>query len=42
MSATLNFEKLHRFDAVFPWREWRHTRLKATSELIAREFQMLI
>jgi len=42
VSATLSFEKLHRFDVVFPWREWRHTRLKATSELIAREFKELI
>ncbi|MFC1994439.1 hypothetical protein ACFLVI_04150, partial [Chloroflexota bacterium] len=42
ISATLNFEKLHRYSAVFPWREWRHSRLKATSELIAREFKELI
>lgn len=39
--ATLSFERLHRIEAVFPWREWRRTRLKATSDLIAREFQNL-
>lgn len=39
--ATLSFERLHRWDAVYPWREWRHGRQKATSNLIAREFQSL-
>ncbi len=40
--ATLSFERLHRIEAVFPWREWRRTRLKSTSDLIAREFQNLL
>jgi len=41
VSATLSFEKLHRWDAIYPWREWRRTHQKATSDLIAREFQRL-
>lgn len=39
--ATLSFERLHRIESVFPWRQWRATRLKSTSDLIAREFQNL-
>jgi predicted amidohydrolase len=41
VSATLSFEKLHRWDAIYPWREWRRTHQKAASDLIAREFQRL-
>jgi predicted amidohydrolase len=41
VSATLSFEKLARWDAIYPWREWRHGRQKATADLIAREFQNL-
>jgi len=41
VSATLHFEKLHRWDAIFPWREWRATHQSGTSELIASEFKKL-
>ena len=41
VSATLNFERLHRWDAVYPWRKWRREHQKETSALIAREFQEL-
>jgi predicted amidohydrolase len=41
VSATLSFEKLRRWDAVYPWRDWRRGRQKGTAELIAREFQRL-
>ena len=41
VSATLNFERLHRWDAVYPWRKWRRERQKETSALIAREFEKL-
>src|SRR5262249_18500625 len=41
VSATLSFEKLHRWDAVYPGRGGRRTRQKATSDLIAREFGRL-
>ena len=36
--ATLSGDRLARWDAVFPWPEWRRGRLKGASELIAREF----
>jgi predicted amidohydrolase len=42
ISATVSFEKLHRWESIFPWREWRATRLSATSELIASEFKKLV
>ena len=41
VTATLSFEKLHRWDQIFDWREWRATRLSSTSELIASEFKKL-
>ena len=41
VSATLSFEKLHRWESVFPWRTWRATHQQPTSELIAREFMEL-
>lgn len=40
--ATLSFEQLHRWESIFPWRDWRATRQSRTSELIAAEFQKLI
>ena len=39
VSATLSFEKLHRWESVFPWRDWRATRQSEVSELIASEFR---
>ncbi len=42
VTATLSFEKLHRWESIFPWREWRATHQAGTSELIASEFQKLI
>ena len=41
VSATLSFDKLHRWEAVFPWRDWRRGRQKAISDLIASEFANL-
>ena len=41
MSATLSFEKLHRWQSVFPWREWRTGRQLEQSKLIADEFAKL-
>jgi N-carbamoylputrescine amidase len=41
VSATLGFEKLHRWDKIFPWRDWRATHQSGTSELIASEFAKL-
>jgi len=41
VSATLSFEKLHRWESVFPWRDWRASHQSATSELIAEEFRKL-
>ncbi len=41
VTATLSFEKLHRWESVFPWRTWRATHQSGTSELIAREFEKL-
>jgi predicted amidohydrolase len=41
VSATLSFEKLHRWEGVFPWRDWRATHQVGTSELIADEFKKL-
>ncbi len=41
ISATLSFEKLHRWESIFPWRDWRANHQSATSELIASEFQKL-
>jgi predicted amidohydrolase len=41
VSATLSFEKLHRWEPVFPMREWRAGRQLAASQLIADEFAAL-
>jgi predicted amidohydrolase len=41
VSATLSFEKLHRWQSVFPMREWRATRQMGASRLIADEFARL-
>ena len=41
VSATLSFEKLHRWQSVFPWREWRTGRQLEQSKLIADEFTKL-
>ena len=41
VSATVSFEKLHRWESVFPWREWRATHQQPTSRLIAEEFAKL-
>ena len=41
VTATLSFEKLHRWESVFPWRSWRANHQSGTSELIASEFQKL-
>lgn len=41
VSATLSFEKLHRWESVFPWRDWRATHQLPTSRLIAEEFRKL-
>ena len=41
ISATLSFERLHRWQSVFPMREWRETRQSDASRLIAEEFRAL-
>ncbi len=41
VSATLSFEKLHRWEPIFPWREWRATHQQGVSALIADEFAKL-
>jgi predicted amidohydrolase len=41
VSATLSFEKLHRWEPIFPMREWRAGRQLAASRLIADEFAAL-
>jgi predicted amidohydrolase len=41
VSATLSFDKLHRWDSVFPIRQWRAGRQLAASRLIAEEFAAL-
>jgi predicted amidohydrolase len=41
VSATLSFDKLHRWDTVFPIRQWRAGRQLAASRLIAEEFAAL-
>jgi len=42
ISSTVSFEKLHRWESIFPWRDWRATRLSETSQLIADEFEKLV
>ncbi len=41
VTATLSFEKLHRWESIFPWRDWRANHQSGTSELIASEFAKL-
>lgn len=41
VSATLSFEKLHRWQSVFPMRDWRTGRQLDASRLIADEFRAL-
>jgi predicted amidohydrolase len=41
VSATLSFEKLHRWQPIFPMREWRAGRQLEASRLIAEEFTKL-
>ena len=41
VSATLSFEKLHRWQSIFPMREWRAGRQLDASQLIADEFTKL-
>lgn len=42
VTATLSFEKLHRWESVFAWRDWRATHQQGTSKLIAEEFAKLV
>lgn len=42
VTATLSFEKLHRWQSVFPWREWRANHQSDVSQLVADEFQKLV
>jgi predicted amidohydrolase len=41
VSATLSFEKLHRWEPIFPWRDWRKGQQVGASQLIADEFAAL-
>lgn len=41
VSATVSFEKLHRWEPIFPWRDWRATHQQPVSRLIADEFAKL-
>lgn len=41
VTATVSFEKLHRWEPIFPWREWRATHQSGVSALIAEEFAKL-
>jgi N-carbamoylputrescine amidase len=41
VSATLSFEKLHRWQPIFPMRDWRAGRQLGASRLIAEEFTKL-
>jgi len=41
VSATVSFEKLHRWEPIFPWRDWRATHQQPISQLIADEFTKL-
>lgn len=37
--ATVSFERLHRWESIFPWRDWRRGHQTAVNELLAKEFQ---
>ena len=41
VSATVSFEQLHRWEPIFPWRDWRATHQQGVSQLIADEFAKL-
>jgi hypothetical protein len=41
ISATLSFDRLHRWQSVFPMRDWRAGRQAHASRLIAEEFTLL-
>lgn len=41
ISATVSFEKLHRWESIFPWRAWRTGHQADISRLIASEFSRL-
>jgi predicted amidohydrolase len=41
VSATLSFEKLHRWQSIFPMRDWRRGHQLHASRLIADEFRAL-
>ena len=41
VTATLSFDKLHRWEPIFPWRDWRSTHQLGVSALIADEFAKL-
>jgi predicted amidohydrolase len=41
VSATLSFERLHRWQSVFPMRDWRLGRQLAATRLVADEFAAL-
>lgn len=41
VTATLSFEKLHRWQGIFDWRHWRATHQAEASDLIAAEFAKL-
>lgn len=41
VAATVSFEQLHRWEPIFPWRDWRATHQQPVSRLIADEFTKL-
>ncbi len=41
VAATVSFEQLHRWEPIFPWRDWRATHQQPVSRLIADEFTNL-
>jgi hypothetical protein len=41
VSATVSFEKLHRWEPIFPWRDWRKGQQVGASQLTADEFAAL-
>ncbi len=41
VSATLSFERLHRWQSIFPIRDWRLGRQLDATRLVAEEFAAL-
>ena len=41
VSATVSFTKLHRWEPIFPWRDWRTSHQSSVTQLIADEFALL-